>query len=71
MRHKVDSVQYSCKSIMTTGDQWHMHQIPDPETSYAQTEVGLLNIPYACKRFYEFIAGQKVGVQTDHKPLIS
>lgn len=43
----------------------------DEETRYAQIEKELLSILYACERFHQFVAGQAVSVETDHKPLIA
>ena len=42
----------------------------DAETRYAQIEKELLAITYACERFHQYIHGQQVEVETDHKPLI-
>ncbi|XP_030854482.1 uncharacterized protein K02A2.6-like [Strongylocentrotus purpuratus] len=42
----------------------------DAETRYAQIEKELLAITYACERFHQYIYGQQVEVETDHKPLI-
>ena len=42
----------------------------DAETRYAQIEKELLAITYACERFHQYILGQQVEVETDHKPLI-
>lgn len=41
------------------------------ETRYAQIEKELLSITFASERFHQFIAGQTVSVETDHKPLIA
>ncbi|KAJ8353520.1 hypothetical protein SKAU_G00210870 [Synaphobranchus kaupii] len=43
----------------------------DPETRYAQIEKELLSITYACERFNQFVSGQEISVETDHKPLIA
>lgn len=43
----------------------------DPETRYAQIEKELLSITYACERFHQFVSGQEISVETDHKPLIA
>lgn len=43
----------------------------DAETRYAQIEKELLSITYACERFHQFVSGQAISVETDHKPLIS
>ena len=40
------------------------------ETRYAQIEKELLAITYACERFHQYIYGQQIEVETDHKPLI-
>ena len=42
----------------------------DAETRYAQIEKELLAITFACERFHQYIYGQQVQVETDHKPLI-
>jgi hypothetical protein len=43
----------------------------DAETRYAQIEKELLSITYACERFHQFVSGQNISVETDHKPLIA
>lgn len=43
----------------------------DAETRYAQIEKELLSITYACERFHQFVSGQEISVETDHKPLIA
>ena len=40
------------------------------EIKYAQIEKEFLAILFACQRFHYFIYGQKIKIQTDHKPLI-
>ena len=40
------------------------------ETRYAQIEKELLSIMFACERFHQFIYGQTVISETDHKPLV-
>ena len=39
------------------------------ETHYAQIEKELLAIVFACEKFYYYIYGRQVAVQSDHKPL--
>lgn len=41
------------------------------EVSYSQTEKELLSIYYGTKKFHDFIYGQEITVQSDHKPIIS
>lgn len=41
------------------------------ERNYAQIEKELLAIVYACKKFHQYIYGQEIQVETDHKPLES
>ena len=42
----------------------------EAETRYAQIEKELLAITYGCERFHQYIYGQVVEVETDHKPLV-
>ena len=39
------------------------------EVNYAQLEKELLAICFACSKFYQYIYGKQVDVQSDHKPL--
>lgn len=39
------------------------------ERSYAQIEKEMLAIVFACERFYQYIFGKRVYIQTDHQPL--
>lgn len=41
------------------------------EEKYAQIEKELLAIVFAAEKFHQFIYGQKVTINTDHKPLVS
>ena len=41
------------------------------ERNYAQIEKEMLAIVCACEKFDQFVYGQKVTVETDHKPLVS
>ena len=41
------------------------------ETRYAQIEKEMLAITFACERFHQYIYGQPVQIETDHKPLVS
>ena len=41
------------------------------ESRYAQIEKELLSIVFGCERFNDFVWGNKVTVETDHKPLIN
>jgi hypothetical protein len=43
----------------------------DAETRYAQIEKEMLAISFACEHFHQYIFGQAVEVETDHKPLVS
>lgn len=43
----------------------------DAETRYAQIEKKMLAISFACEHFHQYIFGQVVEVETDHKPLVS
>lgn len=45
--------------------------LTEAEIHYAQIEKELLAIVYACTKFSEFIYGNKILIQTDHKPLLS
>ncbi|KAK3107076.1 hypothetical protein FSP39_006459 [Pinctada imbricata] len=41
------------------------------ETRYAQIEKEMLAITFACERFHQYIFGQTIQVETDHKPLVA
>ena len=40
------------------------------EISYAQIEKEALATTWACERFYDYILGMKIHIETDHKPLV-
>ena len=52
-------VAYASKSLNST------------EQNYAQIEKELYAILFGCKRFHQYIYGQKITVESDHKPLES
>ena len=41
------------------------------EQNYAQIEKELLAIVFACRKFYHYVYGKPVIVETDHKPLVT
>lgn len=41
------------------------------EMNYAQIEKECLGITFACERFHQYIFGQPVTIETDHKPLVA
>ncbi|KAL7883911.1 hypothetical protein SRHO_G00015690 [Serrasalmus rhombeus] len=41
------------------------------EVNYAQIEKELLATTYACERFHQYVYGQTVEAETDHKPLLA
>lgn len=41
------------------------------EVNYAQIEKELLATTYACERFHQYVYGQTVEAETDHKPLVA
>lgn len=43
----------------------------DAESRYATIEKETLAIEFACTRFHQYIFGQKVELETDHKPLVA
>ena len=43
--------------------------LTDAEKNYAQIEKELLAIVFTCERFHQFIYGNEIIVQSDHKPL--
>ena len=45
--------------------------LTNAETHYAQIEKELLAVLFACTRFYDYVYGRKVTVETDHQPLIT
>ena len=41
------------------------------ETRYAQIEKELLAVVFACYKFYDYIYGKPVVIETDHQPLVT
>ena len=41
------------------------------ELNYAQIEKELLAVVFACHKFYDYIYGKQIVVETDHKPLVT
>lgn len=41
------------------------------QVNYAQTEKEMYSILFAANRFYQYVFGRPVNVQTNHKPLVS
>jgi hypothetical protein len=58
------------------GEDWKpvayaSRSITDAESRYATIEKETLAIEFACTRFHQYIFGQKVEIETDHKPLVA
>ena len=58
------------------GDDWKpvsyaSRRLSNAEQQYAQIEKELLSICFGCQRFHQFIYGNTVEAETDHKPLVS
>lgn len=45
--------------------------LTETERRYAQIEKELLAVVFACQKFYDYIYGKPVLVETDHQPLVS
>ena len=45
--------------------------LSEVETRYAQIEKELPAAVFACRKFYDYIYGRKIIIETDHKPLIT
>ena len=43
--------------------------LTETQQRYSQIEKEILAIVFGCEKYSEFIYGQKVTVETDHKPL--
>jgi hypothetical protein len=41
------------------------------EQNYAQIEKELLAVVFACRKFYDYVYGKQIVVETDHKPLVT
>lgn len=52
-------IAYASRSLTTT------------EQAYAQIEKEMLAVVYGCERFYQYVYGQHVTIETDHRPLVS
>lgn len=62
--------------LLQKHDNWHpvayaSRALTGAETCYAQIEKEMLAITFACERFHQYIYGQTVQVETDHKPLVT
>ena len=45
--------------------------VSDCESRYAPIELETLAITFAYERFHQYIYGQRIEVETDHKPLVA
>ena len=45
--------------------------LTETEQNYAQIELELLSIQFACERFHTYLYGRHFVVQTDHRPLLA
>ena len=62
MRQSVVIAQSSHKKVSPS--------LTPAESNYAPIENELSAVLYGCTRFHDYIYGQKVTVETDHKPLV-
>ena len=50
---------------------YHSRALTDAESRYAVIELETLAIATACERFHQYIYGQRVEINSDHKPLVA
>ena len=61
-----------CACIQQTGPvAYASRTLTTTEQRYSQIEKELLAIVFACNRFRDYIYGQQITVETDHKPLLT
>ncbi|KAL7861807.1 hypothetical protein SRHO_G00132480 [Serrasalmus rhombeus] len=48
-----------------------LHVLTETEERYAQIEKELLAVVFTCHKFYDYIYGKPVVIETDHQPLIT
>lgn len=51
--------------------EYASRSLTETEKGYAQIEQNMLAIVYGCERFHQYIYGQDVTVESDHRPLQS
>ena len=61
----------ACLMQVGTPIAFSSRSLSETEKRYSQIEKEFLAITYACKKYHNYIYGQKVSVMTDHKPIIS
>jgi Reverse transcriptase (RNA-dependent DNA polymerase). len=69
-----DSSQLAVGSCLLQNGQpiaFASHSLSESEQKYPQIEKELLSIVYSCRKFHNYIWGNKVLIQTDHLPLVS
>ncbi|CAI6364864.1 unnamed protein product [Macrosiphum euphorbiae] len=70
----VDASQFAVGAVILQNDKpcaYASQTLTSAQQNYAQIEKELYAIVFGCKRFHQYLYGQVVKVQTDHKPLVS
>lgn len=69
-----DASQYGLGAACLQDDQpisYASRTLTETEMRYAQIEKELLAVVFACQKFYDYIYGKPVLVETDHQPLVT
>lgn len=70
----VDASQFAVGAVILQNNKpcaYASQTFTSAQQNYAQIEKELYAIVFGCKRFHQYLYGQIVKVQTDHKPLVS
>jgi transposase InsO family protein len=70
----VDASQFAVGAVIMQNDKpcaYASQSLNTTQQNYAQIEKELYAIVFGCQRFHQYLYGQTVKVQTDHKPLVS
>jgi len=68
MHCHMDWKQYCCRRLSLSGNPFCI--MMNKERRYAQIEKMALAIMWACKQFSDYILGNSITIETDHKPLV-
>ena len=69
---QVDASKSGLGAVLTQSNMpvaYASRSLTSPDTRYAQIEKELLEVVFGCNRFYQYIYGKQIIVESDHPPL--
>lgn len=65
-----DASSHGLEAVLVQLHNGEWKSLSDTECRYAQIEKEALALTWACEKFSEYVLGEEIELETDHKPLV-